>query len=150
MASMRIFPANRSGWELAEAVCGDGQNDDVGVAYDVFGCRRGRAGGEHVDRQRNVVGRARSRDSDVVAGRDGGAGERRAELARADDAEAQIVGPGAGGGRRSFAGLGRRDGDHEFLTPAASVSCASEGASSSPRTRGITSRPYSSIVAIRW
>ena len=52
---------------------------------------RARAGGEHVDGQRDVVGGPRPGDRDVVAGRDRGAGERRAELAGADDAEAQIV-----------------------------------------------------------
>ena len=46
------------GWELAEAVRGDGEDDDVGVAYDLVGRRRARAGCEHVDRQRDVVGRA--------------------------------------------------------------------------------------------
>ena len=47
-------------WELAEAVRGDGEDDDVGVAYDVCGRGRARAWGEHVDRERDVVGRARS------------------------------------------------------------------------------------------
>ena len=44
--------------KLVEAVRGDGEDDDVGVAYDLVGCRRMRAGCEHVDRQRDVVGRA--------------------------------------------------------------------------------------------
>jgi hypothetical protein len=74
--------------KLAETVRGDGQDDDVGVAYDLVGCCRARAGCEHLDRQRDVVGWARSRDRDVEAGGDGGARERRAQLARADDAKA--------------------------------------------------------------
>jgi hypothetical protein len=47
-------------WELAEAVRGDGEHDDVGVADDLVGRGRLRAGGEHVDGERDVVGRARS------------------------------------------------------------------------------------------
>ena len=47
--------------------------------------RNMRAGSEHVDGQRDVVGRARSGDRDVVACRDSDPGERRAELARADE-----------------------------------------------------------------
>ena len=48
------------GWELAEAVGRDGEDDDVGVAYDLVGRSRVCAGREHVDRERDVVGRARS------------------------------------------------------------------------------------------
>ena len=88
------------GWELAKAMRGDGQDDDVCVAHDLRGRCGARAGGEHVDGQRDFVGGARSRDRDVVAGRDGGAGERRAELARADDAEAQIRRLALGGSSR--------------------------------------------------
>ena len=43
--------------ELAEAVRGDGQDDDVRVADDLVGGYGARAGGEHVDRQRDVFGR---------------------------------------------------------------------------------------------
>jgi hypothetical protein len=58
--------------ELAEAVGGDGEDDDVGVADDLVGRGRVRTGCEHVDGQGDVVGRARSCDRDVVAGGDGG------------------------------------------------------------------------------
>ena len=127
-------------WELAEAVRGNGQDDDVGVAHDLVGRGCARAGGEHVDGQRDLVGRARSGDRDVVAGRDGGAGERGAELARADDAEAQIVDLGARW-RSRLGVLDRRDGHRQLLTAAAGASSASGAAASSSRTRGITSRP---------
>ncbi len=45
-------------WELAEAVRGNSQNDDVCVAYDRVGRRCSSAGGEHVDGERDSVGRA--------------------------------------------------------------------------------------------
>ena len=44
------------GLELAEPVGGDGEDDDVGVAYDLGGRRCVCARGEHVGRQRDVVG----------------------------------------------------------------------------------------------
>ena len=44
--------------ELAEAVRGDGQDYDVGVAYDLGGRSCACAWGEHVDRERDAVGRA--------------------------------------------------------------------------------------------
>jgi hypothetical protein len=46
--------------ELAEAVRGDGEDDDAGVAYDLLVRCGVRARGEDVDRQRNVGGRSRS------------------------------------------------------------------------------------------
>jgi len=44
--------------ELAEAVGRDGEDDDVGVGDDLVGRGRVCAGREHVDRERDVVGRA--------------------------------------------------------------------------------------------
>jgi hypothetical protein len=123
-------------WKLAEAMRGDGQDDDVRLADDLLGRRRSRAGGQHVDGQRDHVGRPRSRHHDVVTGRDGGACECRAELARADDAEAQIVDLDT-----RFADelvLGER---HRHPRPLAATGAASGVAASSSRTRGITSRP---------
>jgi hypothetical protein len=48
-------------------------------------------GASRADGQGDVVGRAGTGDRDVVAGLDGGARKRGAELARADDAEAEIL-----------------------------------------------------------
>ena len=44
--------------ELAEAVRGDGEDDDVGVAYDLVGRGRARAGASTSTVERDVVGRA--------------------------------------------------------------------------------------------
>jgi hypothetical protein len=44
--------------ELAEAVRGDCEDDDVRVAYDLGGRGRPRARGQDFDRQRDIVGRA--------------------------------------------------------------------------------------------
>jgi hypothetical protein len=119
-------------WQLAEAMHRDGQDDDVCVAHDLVGRGRAGAGSEHVDRQRDVVGRRRSRHGDVVAGRDRGAGKRRAELARAHDAEPQVA------RLRRWCRAGQRPGG---LGHRASTAAASGDAASSSRTRGITSRP---------
>ena len=76
--------------ELAKAVRRHGEDDDVGVADDLVGRDGAGAGGEDVDGQRDVIGGPGARHGDVVPGRDRRAGDGRAELAGADDAEPQI------------------------------------------------------------
>ena len=148
--------------ELPVSMSGYGQHDDVGVADYLLG--RGGAGtrGEDVDGERDVVGRPGARDGDVVAGFDRGAGERRPKLAGADDAEAQLRRLGA------FRGVARpavssdsvdgRGGERDRFErhpqpppsePADTGSRSPDDTTSSSRTRGMTSRPKSSIVAIR-
>jgi hypothetical protein len=61
------------------------------VIHDLLRRDGASARGEHIDRERDVIGGPRSRQRDVVAGRDRGAGDRRAELAGSDDSEAQIA-----------------------------------------------------------
>jgi hypothetical protein len=126
--------------QLAKAVRGDGQNDDVGVTDDLGGRDGTGAGREHVDGQRDVTGRPRSGHGDVVAGRDRGTCERGAELARADDAETQITAlaprHGSLGGARAV-GVDHRD----VLTPDSAATGSSAGAASRARTRGMTSLP---------
>jgi hypothetical protein len=123
--------------KLAEAVRWDGEDDDVGIAHDLVGRRGACAGGEHVDCQRDLVGRAGSRDRDVVAGIDRGAGKCRAELARADDAESQIL----AGTLALVREFDRFDGCAYRVRAAVDASSVSGAAASSSRTRGITSRP---------
>ena len=66
-----------------------GQDDQVGVTQHLGGGDGARPGGEHVDGQRDAFGRSRPRDGDVVAGRDRQPGDRGAQLAGPDDAQAE-------------------------------------------------------------
>src|SRR5262249_47054512 len=120
--------------QFAKAMGRNREYDDVAVANDLLGGLGPRTRREHVDGEGDVVGRSRAGDRDVIAGCDGGTGERRTELARADDAEAQIV--GLGRGRRLCGEL-----DCSRHRQPSTATTGSGAAASSSRTWGITSRP---------
>src|SRR6266446_1123670 len=79
-------------WQLPEAVHRHGQDDEVRMTYDLVGRDGASAGRQHLDDQRDAIGSSRPRYGDVVPNRDCCTGDRRAHPARADDAQAPLVG----------------------------------------------------------
>ena len=143
-------------------MCGYGQRDDVGVADGLLGRESASTRSEDVDGQGDVVCGSGARDRDVVAGLDRGACECGAQLAGADYAEAQVRRLGPVGGvarlavsyhaaRRFVGGRDRFERHPQLLAsePTLMTSRSVGSVASRSRTRGMTSRPNSSIVAIR-
>jgi hypothetical protein len=75
-------------WKLAEAMHRHRQNNEVRVTDDIVGCDGASAGSKDLDNQFDALDLTRPGDGHVIPARDCGAGDRGADLSRANDAQA--------------------------------------------------------------